>query len=298
MPVIEVRELVKRFGAVTAVDGLSFGVEAGTVTGFLGPNGAGKTTTLRTLLGLVRPTSGSALVDGVPYRDLPDPYHTVGAVLEASAFYPGRTGRDHLRVLATAAGVPFGRVDELLALVGLADDAARKVGGYSLGMRQRLHLAAALLGDPRLLVLDEPANGLDPAGIVWLRALLRHLADQQGKTVLISSHVLGEVAQTVDDVVIIRRGRLIAHAPIGELIGRAGTEVRVRSPNLVSLNEALERAGMAVRHDGPEIVRVRGVTTDDIGRIAFQEGIPLLELAADRGNLEAVFLELTEEPVP
>jgi ABC-2 type transport system ATP-binding protein len=297
MPAIEVRDLVKRFGPVTAVDKLSFDVEAGTVTGFLGPNGAGKTTTLRTLLGLVRPTSGSALVEGVAYRDLTDPYHAVGAVLEASAFYPGRAGRDHLRVLATASGVPLERCDELLALVGLTDDAARKVGGYSLGMRQRLHLAAALLGDPRLLVLDEPANGLDPAGIVWLRALLRHLADEQGKTVLISSHVLGEVAQTVDDVVIIRRGRLVAHAPVGDLIGRAGVEVRVRSPELPSLHQAMGRAGMTVVADG-EVLRVKGATTDDVGRIAFEAGIPLAELAADRGNLEAVFLELTEEPAP
>jgi ABC-2 type transport system ATP-binding protein len=287
MPAVEIRDLTKRFGSVLAVDGLSFEVERGTVTGFLGPNGAGKTTTLRTLLGLVHPTQGQALIDGRTYVELEDPFQQVGAVLEASAFYPGRSGREHLRVLATAAGIGFERCEELLALVGLADDAQRKVGKYSLGMRQRLHLATALLGDPHLLVLDEPANGLDPAGIVWLRDLLRHMADSQGKTVLVSSHVLAEVAQTVDDVVIINHGRLVTHAPVGELLGRA-TGTRVRSPELVRLGEALQRAGLRAEPDGADVLRVPDATTDDVGRIAFEAGVPLAELSPDRSNLEDV----------
>jgi ABC-2 type transport system ATP-binding protein len=292
MPAVEIRDLTKRFGSVVAVDGLSFEVRRGTVTGFLGPNGAGKTTTLRTLLGLVHPTQGQALIDGRAYVELEDPFHKVGAVLEASAFYPGRSGREHLRVLATAAGVDFERCEELLALVGLADDAQRKVGKYSLGMRQRLHLAAALLGDPHLLVLDEPANGLDPAGIVWLRDMLRHMADRQRKTVLVSSHVLAEVAQTVDNVVIINHGRLVTHAPVGELVGRA-TGVRVRSPELARLGEALKRGGLRAEPDGADVLRVPDSTTDDVGRLAFEAGVPLAELSPDRSNLEDVFLELT-----
>jgi ABC-2 type transport system ATP-binding protein len=301
MAVIEIRDLVKRFKAVTAVDGLSFDVEAGTITGFLGPNGAGKTTTLRTLLGLITATSGTAMVDGVRYRDLTEPFRTVGAVLEASAFYPGRTGREHLRVLATAAGVPLSRGDELLGLVGLADDAGRKVGKYSLGMRQRLHLAAALLGDPRVLILDEPANGLDPAGIVWLRELLRHLAVNQGKTILISSHVLAEVAQTVDNVVIINRGRLIVQAPVGELLGDAGREVRVRTPEVERLRDALAAAGLRAADEpgDPELLRVAEATAEQVGRLAFDAGVPVYELVADHGNLEAIFLQLTEgDPAP
>jgi ABC-2 type transport system ATP-binding protein len=204
---LSVRDLAKRFGSVRAVDGLTFDVPAGRVTGFLGPNGAGKTTTLRMLLGLVAPTSGTALVGGRRYADLPAPRRTVGAVLEATGFHPGRRGRDHLRILAHVSGLPRARVDEVLDQVELTAAADRRVGGYSLGMRQRLGLAAALLGDPAVLVLDEPANGLDPAGMVWLRALLRGLA-AEGRTILISSHVLAEVAQTVDRVVIVHEGRL------------------------------------------------------------------------------------------
>jgi ABC-2 type transport system ATP-binding protein len=213
---ISVRGLSKRFGRVHAVDGLTFEVPAGQVTGFLGPNGAGKTTALRMLLGLVTPTAGEALIGGYRYAELPDPRRTVGAVLEASGFHPGRRGRDQLQVLAQAGGVPPGRVDEVLDQVGLSADAGRRIGGYSLGMRQRLGIAAALLGDPRVLVLDEPANGLDPAGMAWLRGLLRDLAGA-GRTVLISSHVLAEVAQTVDQVVIISAGRLRYAGPLSTL---------------------------------------------------------------------------------
>jgi ABC-2 type transport system ATP-binding protein len=295
MAVIEIRELVKRFGPVTAVDRLSFDVEGGTVTGFLGPNGAGKTTTLRTLLGLVTQNSGTATIEGVRYRDLPDPTQTVGAALEASAFYPGRSGREHLRVLATAAGIPLPRCDELLGLVGLADDGGRKVGGYSLGMRQRLHLAAALLGDPRVLILDEPANGLDPAGIVWLRELIRHLADVQGKTILVSSHVLAEVAQTVDDVVIISHGRLIVQSSMAELLQQAAVSVRVRSPEIGRLRDALTAGGLSTEPAGDDLLRVPDASTEQVGRIAFDAGTPVYELAIEGGNLEAVFLRLTED---
>jgi ABC-2 type transport system ATP-binding protein len=222
MTTIAVERLTKRYGATTAVDDLSFTVPAGSVTGFIGPNGAGKSTTLRALLGLTRPTAGRATFDGVPYADLADPARTVGAVLENDPFHPGRSGRDHLRVLAAAAGVAPARVDEVLGLVGLADAARRRAGGYSLGMRRRLALAAALLGDPGVLLLDEPANGLDPRGMRWLRDLLRAHADR-GATVLVSSHVLAEVALIADRVVVVDRGRLLAAGPVGELTARGQT---------------------------------------------------------------------------
>ena len=216
MATIQVRGLVKRFGAVTAVDGLSFTVQPGTVTGFLGPNGAGKTTTLRMLLGLVAPSAGTAEIDGRAYRDLPEPLHAVGAVLEAASFYPGRTARAHLRIQALAAEADPSRVDDVLELAGLADAGDRRIGGFSLGMRQRLGLATAVIADPEVLILDEPANGLDPEGVRWLRGLLRGFA-AEGGTVLVSSHLLAEVAQTVDAVVIIDRGRLVAEGPVAEL---------------------------------------------------------------------------------
>jgi ABC-2 type transport system ATP-binding protein len=216
MTTIAVDRLSKRFGATTAVDDLSFTVPAGSVTGFLGPNGAGKSTTLRILLGLTRPTGGSASFGGLAYDELADPIRTVGALLETDPFHPGRSGRDHLRVLAAATGIDPGRVDRVLELVGLAEAAGRRVGGWSLGMRQRLGLAAALLGDPEVLVLDEPANGLDPHGIRWLRDLLRDHADG-GATVLVSSHVLSEVALLAERVVVVTRGRLVASGPVAEL---------------------------------------------------------------------------------
>ncbi|HEU4675145.1 MAG TPA: ATP-binding cassette domain-containing protein, partial [Motilibacteraceae bacterium] len=226
---VEVRGLSKHFGGGTrtvhAVQDLSFQVLPGRVTGFLGPNGAGKTTTLRMLLGLVRPSAGEATIGGRAYAELADPLRVVGAALEATGFHPGRSARDHLRVLCAQAGLPDRRADEVLALVGLTEAASRRVGGYSLGMRQRLALAAALLGDPQVLLLDEPANGLDPAGIAWLRGFLRHLA-AEGRTVLVSSHVLSEVAQTVDDVVIIARGRLVRTASLAELVASTAPTVR------------------------------------------------------------------------
>jgi len=224
MATIQIRGLVKRFGPVTAVDGLSFEVRPGTVTGFLGPNGAGKTTTLRMLLGLVTPDAGIATIDGMAYRRLPEPLHQVGAVLEASSFHPGRTARAHLRIHALAADVDPSRVEDVLHLVGLTDAAGRRAGGFSLGMRQRLGLATALLADPEVLILDEPANGLDPEGVRWLRELLRGFA-AEGGTVLVSSHLLAEVAQTVDEVVIVDHGRLVAHGPVAALTaGGTGLE--------------------------------------------------------------------------
>jgi ABC-2 type transport system ATP-binding protein len=288
--VIEVENLSKRFGKTQAVAGLSFRVEPGTITGFLGPNGAGKSTTLRSVLGLVHPDSGSAVVLGVPYRQLDRPLHRVGAVLEASEVHPGRTGRNHLRVLATAAGLPPSRVDEVLALVELTAGGKRRVKGYSLGMRQRLGLAAAMLGDPEVLVLDEPANGLDPAGIRWLRDLLRALA-AEGRTILVSSHVLAEVGQTVDRVVIIHRGRLIQQASIAEVLAGAQGATRVRTPDAVRLRELLAAEGAEVNEaDGVLLV---DLPPERAGEIAAQHGVVLHELTVERATLEEVFLELT-----
>jgi ABC-2 type transport system ATP-binding protein len=292
MSAINVHGLSKRFGDVLAVDGLDFEVEEGTVVGFLGPNGAGKTTTLRMLLGLVAPTAGTAAFGGRAYRELREPTRVVGAVLEASGFHPGRTARNHLRVLATAAGLPARRVDRVLAQVGLADAADRRVGGFSLGMRQRLGLAAALLGDPEVLLLDEPANGLDPEGIAWLRRLIRRQADQ-GRTVLVSSHVLAEVAQTVDQVVIIARGRLVTQSTLADLTAGADAAVRVRTPQAEALRERLAAGGGAVRLDGPDQLVVTGVTTEQVGRAAAAAGVVLHEMRFERSNLEEVFLELT-----
>jgi ABC-2 type transport system ATP-binding protein len=292
MATISVQGLTKRFGDVLAVDHLSFDVGPGTVTGFLGPNGAGKTTTLRMLLGLVAPTSGTATIDGRPYRELPDPPRRVGAVLEAGGFHPGRSARDHLRVLATAAGLPPRRVGEVLEQVGLASAGRRRVGGFSLGMRQRLGLAAALLGDPEVLVLDEPANGLDPEGVHWLRGLVRGLADQ-GRTVLVSSHLLAEVAQTVDRVVIIDRGRLVAQSTLAALTAGADRTVRVRTPQAEALRGLLVARGATVTLDGPDRLVVGGVTTEQVGQAAAAGGVVLHEMRFERSNLEEVFLELT-----
>src|SRR3954449_1433833 len=241
-PPVEVRGLTKRYGATTAVADLSFSIPEAKITGFLGPNGAGKSTTLRALLGLIAPSAGEARVEGVRYAELTDPLGTVGAVLESDSFHPGRSGRNHLRILAAGAGVPVARVDEVLAAVELTGAARRRVGGYSRGMRQRLSVAGALLGRPQLLVLDEPANGLDPEGIRWLRDFLRSFAGE-GKTVFISSHVLGEMQQLADEVVIIHHGKLIAHGPVTELTARAAGGTRVRSPQATALRGALAQAG-------------------------------------------------------
>jgi ABC-2 type transport system ATP-binding protein len=295
--VVVADHLTKRFGALLAVDDLSFRLEAGTVTGFLGPNGAGKTTTLRMLLGLVRPTAGQALVFGRSYRRHPEPSRRVGAVLEAADFHPGRSGREHLITLALAAGLTIRRVDEVLEIVGLGGAARRRVKTYSLGMRQRLGLAAALLGDPELLILDEPANGLDPEGVHWLRTFMRDFA-ADGRTVLVSSHVLAEVAQTVDRVVIIDRGRLVTIAGLDELTARMTGSVRVRAPRIHALLPRLAAAGLeATILDGDELL-VHGASPGEVGELAAKAGIPLHELVQESPTLEKVFLELTSGSEP
>ena len=294
VPSVVVSEaLTKRFGKLLAVDNLSFALEQGTITGFLGPNGAGKTTTLRMLLGLAAPTSGRALIFDKPYAQLEQPALRVGAVLEATDFHPGRSGRDHLRTLSRAAELPDARADEALRLVELTAAASRRVKGYSLGMRQRLGLAAALLGDPELLVLDEPANGLDPEGVRWLRDFLRAFAGE-GRTVLISSHVLAEVAQTVDQVLIINRGKLVTETSLDRLTARVGGAVRVRSPRLPQLAEALHREQIETSDDNGQLL-AHGTSTDRVGDVAFAAGIPVHELVADGSSLEEVFLALTSE---
>lgn len=293
---IEVRDLVKAFGATRAVDGVSFTVTPGTVTGFLGPNGAGKTTTLRTLLGLIRPDAGTATISGRTYAELAAPGSEVGAVLEASGFHPARTGRNHLRVYCKVNGYPAKRADEVLELVGLDDAAGRPVRGYSLGMRQRLALATALLGDPPVLVLDEPANGLDPEGIVWMRRLLREFADQ-GRTVLISSHVLSEMHQLVDDVVIINKGRLVRQGTVAELSG-AMVSASVRTPQarrLLQVLEASAEPGVRIERVGSEGLRVTGMDVETIGRVARERQIELYGLTEETGSLEDVFFALTAE---
>jgi ABC-2 type transport system ATP-binding protein len=289
---IDVRGLTKRFGDTLAVEDLSFSVDAGRVVGFLGPNGAGKTTTLRALLGLIRPTSGTATIDGRPYGELDDPVRTVGAVLDGGMLHPGRTGRNHLRTVARAAGVPDARADELLELVGLTGAANRRAGGYSLGMRQRLGLATALLGDPRVLVLDEPANGLDPQGIRWLRDFLRALATE-GRAVLVSSHVLAEVAQTADEVVVIARGRSVAQATLAELTARAGGGMRVAGPDVARLATLLRAGGAEVSDAGERVIVVRDRSGEDIGRVIAAEGVVVSELAPVGSSLEEIFFELT-----
>jgi len=288
MTTIEISGLTKSFGAVTAVSDLTFTVEPGLVTGFLGPNGAGKTTTLRMLLGLVAPTSGSATFGGVAYHDLPRPLATVGTALEASSFHPGRTARDHLRVYAIAAGIPLQRVDASLELVGIAEYAGRRVSGFSLGMRQRLGLAFALLGDPPVLVLDEPINGLDPEGIRWMRELLTSLA-AEGRTVLVSSHLLSEVEQSVDRVVIISRGRLVHEGTLAGL--EAGTRVSVDAPDRAALVAALAAAGATIESKGDGI-QVSALAAAEIGAIAQRAGVSLSLLRPEQAGLENVFLEL------
>ena len=288
---IDVTGLTKMFGSLTALDGLTFSVRPGLVTGFLGPNGAGKTTTLRCLLGLLTPTSGSATIGGRAYRDLDDPLGTVGAALESSGFHPGRSARAHLVAVALAGGVDPRRCSQLLALVGLTEVADRRVGGFSLGMRQRLALAQALLGDPSVLLLDEPANGLDPAGIAWLREFLRGLA-AEGRTVLVSSHVLSEVAQTVDEVVVVSRGRLVRQGTLAQL-GAGPRAVLVRTPEPEALRDAL--AGQPVEQLPDGRLRVSGNTTEVVGHAAYLAGIEVHELVAEAGDLERLFLDLTAE---
>jgi ABC-2 type transport system ATP-binding protein len=294
---VEVRGVTKRFGRTIAVDDLSFTVRRGLVTAFLGPNGAGKTTTLRVILGLARPNEGIAMILGRPYRLLDAPARRVGALLEVTGFHPGRTARNHLRMLAIEGGIGRDRVDELLEWVGLGEAADRRVGSFSSGMRQRLGLAAALLAEPEVLILDEPGSGLDPEGTRWLREFLRSLA-AGGTTVLISSHVLAEVAQTADEVVIIDRGRRIAQGPIDRLTSAAGTSVVVRSPEADRLAGHLRDVGGDVTRSAGTELGVRGLRAEDVGRAAADNGIVLHELRSVEPSLEDVFLALTRADEP
>jgi len=294
MPQLEVQNLTKRYGKTVAVDDLSFAVEAGRVTGFLGPNGAGKTTTMRALLGLLRPSSGEALVEGSSPVEMRDPLRTIGAALEATAFHPGRSGRNHLRTLAAAAGIPRSRVEEVLGMVELSGAADRRVKGYSLGMRQRLALAAALLGEPRILILDEPANGLDPQGMRWLRDLLRDQA-AGGRTVLVSSHLLSEVAQTADELVMIRDGKLVAQTTLAEFTAGGANLIRVRASKLEELAAGLGEQGASIERDGQEALLIGGVGGEQIGELALARGIAIHELAPQQSSLEERFFELMGE---
>jgi ABC-2 type transport system ATP-binding protein len=295
MAAIEIQGLSKRFGKVQAVSDLSFTVEAGRVTGFLGPNGAGKSTTLRMLLGLIHPDAGEASFGGKSYEQLRHPSAQVGVVLEDASFHPGRSGRNHLRVLAAAGGHPQGRVDEVLAQVGLTPARDRRAKGYSMGMRQRLAIAAALLGDPEVLILDEPTNGLDPPGIRWMRDLLRSEAGR-GRAVLVSSHLLSEVAQSVDDVVVIARGALRASGPLERVLGATdGPVTRVRSADRERLAALLRERGVDLESDGSGVLLARGVAPELVGAVAAEHRVPLVELGSHSRSLEDAFFDLTED---
>jgi len=293
---IEATALTKRYGSKTAVDAVSFAIRPGRVTGFLGPNGAGKSTTMRMIVGLHRPTSGAVTVDGKAYRDLRAPLTEVGILLDARAYHPGRSARDHLRALAATHGIGRRRVDEVVALAGLESVARKRAGGFSLGMGQRLGIAAALLGDPHTLILDEPVNGLDPEGVIWVRNLARSLA-AEGRTVFLSSHLMSEMAQTADHVIVLGRGRVIADAPIAELTAAGGGGVRIRSPRAEELVDALRRGGMTVSEADDGAYLVTGTTAEAIGDFAAHHGVPLHELTPVRSSLEDAYLELTKDEV-
>lgn len=295
--IIEARGLTKKFGDRAAVDDLSFVVHAGRVTGFLGPNGSGKTTTLRMVLGLASPTSGSATLWGQPYAQLERPARRVGVMLDAASFHPNRTARNHLRWVAAAGEIDPRRIDSVLSTVELTDDAERGVGEFSLGMRQRLGLAVALLGDPDVLVLDEPANGLDPAGIRWLRESLRRLS-REGKAVFVSSHQLAEIAQMADEVVVLRAGRLVTQTAVQELTGGTSSAIRVRTPDPDRLTQLLVTAGAEVTTDTDQVLHVRGLGAEQVGETAAANGVVLHELAGQTRSLEDVFFELTGKEGP
>ncbi len=290
---IEVRGLTKRYGGVLAVDGLSFDVEPGKVTGFLGPNGAGKSTTMRMMLGLDRPSSGTALIKGRPFEAFAEPLREVGALLDPVSIHPGRSGRNHLRVAARTNGIPRRRVEQVIEQVGLGGAARRRIRTYSLGMRQRLGIAAALLGDPDVVMFDEPINGLDVDGVLWIRSLLRQLADE-GRTVLVSSHLMSEMQQTADRLVVIGRGRLIADTTTGELIrGLGHRQVRVRTPHPEAFLTALERRGLTATHIDAGELQVRESTAADVGDLAHASRIPLHHLSEVEQSLEDAYLGLT-----
>jgi ABC-2 type transport system ATP-binding protein len=295
--VIELAGLTKRFGSTRAVDGLTCTVEPGVVTGFLGPNGAGKSTTMRMILGLDHPTSGSATIDGRAYRELRDPLRSVGALLDARQAHPNRSVRNHLRWIAASHRIPARRVDEVLDMVGLTAAATRSAGALSLGMSQRLGIAAALLGDPPVLLFDEPVNGLDPEGIHWVRTLMRSLA-AEGRTVFVSSHLLAEMSQTADRLVVIGRGRLIASTSVAEFVSRSGADaVRVRSPQIAELRAHLAQDGVSVDDDADGGLTVHGTSAEAIGELAARHAITLHELSAQRASLEEAYLKLTDEAV-
>ena len=294
---IEAQSLVKRYGDKVAVDDLSFTVQPGIVSGFRGPNGAGKSTTMRMIIGLDAPTSGSVTVNGHRYADSPAPMREVGALLESKAVHSSRSARNHLLVLAATCGIPRSRVDDMIDLVGLTDVAKRRAGGFSLGMGQRLGIAAALLGDPSTVVLDEPVNGLDPEGILWVRNLLKSLA-QEGRTVLVSSHLMSEMAMTADHLIVIGRGRLIADVSVEDFTRQASSDlVVVRSPQSAQLAELLGGPSVVVTSSGDDRLEVVGMRSDEIGDIAAQHGIPIHELTPQRASLEEAFMELTHDSV-
>jgi len=294
---IEARELTKRYGGTTAVDAISFSIAPGSVTGFLGPNGAGKSTTMRMIMGLDRPTSGTVTVNGKPYDRHRSPLREVGALLDAKAVHPGRSARSHLRTMAATHNIPAARVDEVIEMTGLGGVAGKRVGGFSLGMGQRLGIAAALLGDPRTLILDEPVNGLDPEGVQWVRRLVRGLA-AEGRTVFLSSHLMSEMAQTADQLLVIGRGRIIAAGPVQQVIDSvSGGGVRVRSPHATELARLLAADGVAVASPEASTLEIRGVSADAVGELAFAHGLLLHELSPRSASLEEAYMSLTQDAV-
>jgi ABC-2 type transport system ATP-binding protein len=293
---IEVQGLTKRYGDKVVVDDLTFTVEPGVVTGFLGPNGAGKSTTMRMLLGLERPDAGRAVVNGREYRSLTAPAHEIGVLLDAGARHPGRSARDHLLALAATHRIPTSRVDEVLDLVGLADVAGKRSGGFSLGMGQRLGIAVALLGDPATIMLDEPVNGLDPEGIRWIRELLRGLA-AEGRTVFVSSHLMSEMALTAEKLIVIGRGRLIADTSVADLVARSTTSVRVRTPHTAALRSELAHGDVEILTATDGALKVTGLSLDQIGDRAFAAGLPIHELSLQQASLEEAYMELTADAV-
>jgi ABC-2 type transport system ATP-binding protein len=291
---IQIDHVTKRYGDKVAVEDLTFTVKPGVVTGFLGPNGAGKSTTMRVIVGLDRPNAGSASVNGMPYRDLPAPLHQVGTLLEARAIHTGRSAYNHLLAMAQTHGIGRQRVQEVIEIVGLTDVARKRAGGFSLGMGQRLGVASALLGDPEVLILDEPANGLDPEGILWIRNLLKGLA-AEGRTVFVSSHLMAEMAQTAEHLVIIGRGRLIADTSVADIVAEAshGAAVLVRTPQATELRDALAADGVAVTSSEPSVLEVHGLTSAEVGEAALRQHIVLHELTPQRASLEQAFMRLT-----
>ncbi len=294
---IEATGLTKRYGTKTAVDDVTFSVKPGLVTGFLGPNGAGKSTTMRLVVGLDRPSSGSVTVNGKSYSDLKAPLREVGVLLDAKAVHTGRSAINHLRALAATHSIGRARVDEVIGLTGLDPVARKRVGGFSLGMGQRLGIAAALLGDPATLILDEPVNGLDPEGVIWVRNLARFLASE-GRTIFLSSHLMSEMAQTADHIIVLGRGRIIADAPVGEILAlAAGTAVMVRTPDAERFGALLSAPDISITYREPQLMQVTGLSSAQIGELAARNGVVLHELSPQAGSLEDAYLALTKDEV-